>query len=140
MDKIVRTTVPEEQRLGFLPAHVGGYYLGFEKALYNALRDFSCGQYEGGYWEYYSLSNGGWYAAMDSDTTYVIEVPTNGYRGAMSADAAGVFVSLMAINHLLWAVVEENEALARELQTAFYALRDYAAEHEEAAAIFGAID
>lgn len=133
---VTRQQVPENERSEFLPARVGMHYLPFEFYIYDIAGDQS--NYRGGHWEFYSLSNGGWYLAPDSGT-FDVSCP-NGYSGQMSEDAFGIAFSLIAINHLLWQVHRKDPNLGRKLHDAFYALRDYACEHKEAAEILGVID
>jgi hypothetical protein len=64
-----------------------------------------------------------------------VSVDTNGYKGEMSADAAGITVCLFAYSHLSFRY-SENDAFADH----FHLLREFAAEHAEASAIFAAID
>lgn len=139
---IVRTEVPEDERINFLPKHVGGYYLLLEQAMFNCASDI-CDGYEGGFWSYYELSNGGWYLAPDLGSRgneLDVVVASNGYSGQMTDDALGLVVTITIVNHLMWDIHLNDEPMARRLSDTYYLLRDYAAEHPEAAAIYGAID
>lgn len=92
--------------------------------------------YSGGYWDFYGLSNGGFYMALDADERYQVSCP-NYYRGEMSGDALGIAACLCAYSHLSFS----NELpFAKNCARHFFLLRDYAGEHSEAVAIFGAID
>lgn len=137
---IVRTTVAEDDRMNFLPAKTGpGLSIMFEASIYATLAGLTNGQYQGALWEFYNLDNGGWYMAPLLDGSLSLTVETNGYSGMMSDDAAGIVATLFAMNgalhHAPLAVKE-----ARYLTNAYYALKDYACEHAEAAEILGAID
>ena len=55
--------------------------------------------YTGGYWEFYSLSNGGFYMAPDSDKPFKVSC-ANGYEGSLSADAFGVNCCLYSYSDL----------------------------------------
>lgn len=135
--KIRATLVSDEDRPNFLPSRLGQYFLKFEAHLYDLASSQS--NYNGGYWEFYTLDNGGWYLAPKHATGFDVQCP-NYHRGHMSADAFGVAFSLLAINHLLWYAHEKDPECAKQLHTAFYALRDFAADHKEGAEIFGVID
>lgn len=131
--KIQAVVVSENQRLSFLPKYFGNHMFAAEQGIYNTLSKL-CASYHGAYWNYYKLSNGGFYLAPSLDKNLDMVVDSNGYSGTLSADAAGVIVSLYVINHLCW--LEESEPLINR----YYLLRDYAAEHTEADEIFSAID
>jgi hypothetical protein len=133
---IARHKVPEKARSTFLPNLVSVPLMGlFENKVYDFLDKF-CEGYNGGYWEFYRLSNGGGYMAPSiDDTTMKLEIESNGYSGTMSGDAAGIVVTLFALNYLIWRFPH-----ATMLIDHYHALRDYAAEHSESAAIFAAID
>jgi hypothetical protein len=136
-EQIARRMVPEADRIEFLPKHTGSRFLQFEQLVYHFADTQS--DYTGGYWEFYELSNDGWYIAPKLDGALRFECP-NGFAGELSADAAGIALSLLGVNALLWSVHEKDPPLGLKLTEAFYALRDYAAQHQEGAAIFGVID
>jgi Antirestriction protein len=62
-------------------------------------------------------------------------VHTNGFEGSLSADAAGITVCLFAFSHLSFQQPSED-VFSRH----FYALREFALDHQEAPGIFAAID
>lgn len=130
---IERTLVPEEQRLDFLPKHCGKYhYMMFEMTVYSMARRL-CAEYDGGLWQYYELSNKGWYMALDDDRTFRVVWAGNYYEGDMSADAFSITANLYAYNVMFGS---QDELFV----PAYYALREYAAEHAEAKKILAAID
>ena len=91
--------------------------------------------YNGGYWDFYKLSNGGFYMAPDGER-YQVSCP-NYYRGELSGDALGIVSTLCAYSHLSFS---DHVPFAKNCAKQFHLLRDYAGEHSEARAIFGAID
>lgn len=131
--KIKAVVVNENKRLSFLPKYFDNHALTVEQGIYNTLSNL-CSSYRGAFWNYYELSNGGFYLAPSLDENLDMVVDSNGYSGTLSADAAGIIVSLYVINHLCW--LDESELLINR----YYLLRDYAAEHNEADEIFSAID
>lgn len=130
---IKRTQCPDNKRLEFLPRYVGNQYKPYEKAIYDFLSKV-CEDYNGGYWNYYSLSNGGFYMALDTSATLEIEQPNNYYYGIISADAACIAVNLFVLCHFAWTVDEEWFTLC------FHKLRAYALQHKEAKEILKFID
>ena len=120
-------------RLNALPRYFGRRMMTFESAVYDFMHRFAP-DYRGGFWQFYELSNGGFYMAPDRQS-YRICVDTNGYEGVMSADAAGITVCLFACSHLSF-----RETHGQLFAERFHQLREFALDHSEAAAIFAAID
>jgi hypothetical protein len=93
-------------------------------------------KYNGAYWEFYSLSNGGFYMAPSSDKHYQVNCD-NGFEGVLSADAIGITACLYAYSHLSFS---SNAVLAEICVNQYHLLRAFMLEHAEAVAIWGAID
>jgi hypothetical protein len=104
-----------------------------EGRIYDLMREFSA-DYTGGEWAFFELSNGGFYMTPPGECLR-IGISSNGYEGRMTADAAGITVSLFAMSHLSFEY-PSFEIFARH----FHLLRDFALGHAEAAQIFAAID
>jgi hypothetical protein len=135
--KITHDEVPASERLAFFPKFFGSrLMMRAEAMIYGRASDLS-EDYHGGLWAFYRLSNGGFYMAPQSPERLKVEVHSNDYDGEVSADAFGVIVTLFVLGTLCWI---ENEQLREKFSTHFYQLRDYALQHEEAAAILRAID
>ena len=49
--------------------------------------------YNGGYWNFYQLSNGGFFMAPKLDESFEV-IADNGFKGSMSAEALGVTACL----------------------------------------------
>jgi hypothetical protein len=130
---VVAQRVDDSERMMALPRHFGQRLLVFEGAVYEFMRRFAA-DYDGAYWHFYELSNGGFYMAPDGGP-FRLSVDTNGYEGEMSADAAGITVCLFACSHLSFRYSDDEVFSDR-----FHMLREFAAEHVEASAIFSAID
>jgi hypothetical protein len=128
---ITRRLVPESQRLRFFPRIFGTKFLYGERLIYAWARGL-CPDYNGGFWHFYTLDNGGFYVAPDRKDPMRIVVDGNGYDGTMSADAAGIVITLFSLCRM----AEHFESATDH----FHALRDFASEHPEAGAIFAAID
>jgi hypothetical protein len=131
---ILATLVPDTQRLDFLPRHFGRQMMTVEQHLYSRLSELSQ-DYTGGYWNFYDLSNGGCYLAPTAPERLRIVVQGNDFEGTMSADAAGITATLFTLSELSFRFQR-----AEVLGTRFHQLRDFAADHSEAALIFRAID
>ena len=131
--RITAHLIAEDARLDALPRHFGLHILPLEDTVFDFMRRFAT-QYVGGYWDMLDLSNGGFYMRTGSEPVN-FRVPSNGYEGVMSADAAGITVCLFAYSHLSFQFPEEAH-----FSRHFYQLRAYALEHPEASMIFAAID
>lgn len=131
---VIARQVRETARLGFLPRHAGADYLRFERLVYTLMEQVTS-DYEGGLWDFHELSNGGFFMAPATQDRFSMSWPMNGYKGIMSAEAAGIAVCLMVLSGLSF-----ESAAAERMTRKFYALRDYASGHAEAGQIFGFID
>ena len=133
---ITHELIPEVQRADFVDTLFGiAYPLQLEPAVFAFASNLSP-SYHGAYWNMYALSNGGWYMYPDDDDSFDVACP-NGYEGPMSADAFGIVTVLYAFSHLSFIA---NGDAASNYARHYHLLREFAAEHEEAAAIFAAID
>ena len=130
--KIEAYRVSDHARIGTLPRHFGSRMMAFEGKVYDLMGEFVA-DYDGAFWDFYQLSNGGFYMAPKTPPVQ-FSVPTNGFDGRMSADAAGITVCLFALSHLSFDGCDE--VFARH----FHWLRDFALGHAESAKIFAAID
>lgn len=136
MSKITKTQVQEHLRSEFFPNALGSdssLYVKYENLTYAFLEKAST-EYAGGFWDFYNLSNGGFYMAPSTEKTLKMEWLDNYYKGEMSADAAGICMNLMTLNAFAWQISADRFA------PKYQALLDYASEHEEAPAIFRFID
>lgn len=124
--------VPEHARIETLPKHFGRHMLTVERCIYDFMSQFA-GAYWGGYWRFFELSNGGFYMTPP-DEAYDIRVDSNGFRGRMSADAAGITVCLFTYSHLSFKY--PTDTFARH----FHWLRDFALDHPASGIILEAVD
>jgi hypothetical protein len=109
--------------------------LNIEPAIYSVTGNIAS-EYKGAYWEFYSLSNGGFYMAPNSDSSFQVSCD-NGYEGKLSADALGITACLYAYSHLSFT---NNTAFAEICANHYHWLRAFMLEHAEARSILGAID
>jgi len=133
---ITRELVSEQQRANFVEALFGiAFPLQLEPYVFNIAHALS-DQYKGAFWNFYSLSGSGFYMAPDDGHDFNVRCE-NGFEGAMSADAFGIVCSMYAFSHLSFAA---NGEIARVYARHYHALRDFAMEHPEVAAIIAATD
>jgi len=132
---INRILVPEHQRINLIADLIGAYFpLQLEPAIFSFASQLS-EDYSGGYWNFYTLSNGGFYMAPDSTGRFQV-VSLNGHECMMSADALGITSCLFAYSHLSFGQGDFSETCAEH----YHLLREYAFTHAEAGNIFRAID
>ena len=135
---VTASLVAANRRLTFLPSYFGArLMMRGEARVYAWLRRL-CEGYSGGYWHYYTLTNGGFYMAPELSERLRLEVDGNGFSGEMSADAAGIVATLFALGQLA-AEIEGTDA-ADALIDRYHFLREFVDGHAEARAIYQAID
>jgi hypothetical protein len=133
---LTRKTVPENHRLAITAKIFGGHFPTILEPLIYNFTDKMADDYHGGYWEFYTLSNGGFYMAPDSDSLFHITCD-NLFEGNLSAVALGITVCLYAYSHLSFAGVPD---LADTCNNQYHLLRDCVFEHRVLMAIVGATD
>jgi hypothetical protein len=132
---IQRHLVSEEQRSSITADLFGVYFpLQLEPFIFSMASRLS-EDYGGGYWLFYTLDNGGFYMAPDSDGKFQVISP-NGWEGFMSADAFGITVCLFAYSNLSFGSGQFAETCAEQ----YHLLREYMMDHAEARAILAATD
>jgi len=134
---VTSTIVADADRLDFFPTYFGKYFMAGENLLY-VHADRFVQNYQGGYWNFYTLSNGGFFAALDTDKEQHVVIADNYCSERMSAEAAGVTLMLFVLGRLLAARIPENES--DRFIDLYHKLREFALEHAEAQAILTAID
>lgn len=130
---VTAARVAEDVRSVCLPRYFGMECVVVEAWIFNMMARL-CREYDGGYWHYYELSNGGFYMAPDSAESYELAVDGNGFMDRVSADAAGIITCAMVYSHLSFVLRDGRMAAA------FHLLRDYIGAHPEARQIFAALD
>ena len=116
--------VPVRSRLNTLPRHFGRLMMIVEHAVMDVMGELSSA-YEGGYWEFYELSNGGFYMAPTSPERLMLLSQGSGNEGELTADASGIVACLFALNRV-WATYQ-NDDLANH----YHWLLAFAREHAE---------
>lgn len=133
---ITRQQLSIDQRVSHTAALFGVRFpMQFEPYVYTVTSAL-CRAYQGGYWHFYALSNGGFYMAPNSNALYLVACE-NGYAGNLSADALGITASLYTYSHLSFSA---HGVLAETYAQHYHWLRDYMLGHPEAFAILAAID
>ena len=136
LEQVVAYQVPEDERLEHI-AHTFGsrFPLQIEPLIYVLTAELAPA-YDGGFWDFFALSNGGFYMAPSTDETFAV-VCENGFDGTLSAEALGITACLYAYNHLSFS---GNEDLAQMCAEHYHLLREFMIDHPEAGAILAATD
>ena len=92
-----------------------------------------CGDYDGGFWEFYELSNGGFYIAPENGGKMRLVWSGNYFDGEMSPDAAGIVATLYALNVFA-------EQAGPYFSDKYIQLYEFMRLHPEAEVILAAID
>ena len=132
-NRIASAVVPDELRLNVMPRYLGRHYLTGESFVYDWAARL-CRSYEGGVWNFFTLSNGGFYMAPASMGRVHVRWHLNGYSDMMGADAFGIVVTLFALCHLAEKTLDDT------IIERYHQLREFATQHVEAANILRAID
>ena len=136
MTTITCKQIDDEQRANHTAELFGTLFpLSLEPAIY-AITSNLPREYTGGYWQFYELSNGGFYMAPDDDTKFSVTCE-NGFLGTMSADALGITACLYAYSHLSFT---DSPDFAEKCAQQYHLLREFMFEHPEAESILRAID
>jgi hypothetical protein len=131
----INTIVPQSERMSVVDGLFGmAYMLKLEPAVFS-IAEALAESYTGGYWEFHDLSNGGFYMAPNHDTEFAVSCE-NGFEGKLSPDAFGITVCLYAFSELSFG----GDRMAQTCAKQYHLLREFAAKHLEASAIYRAID
>ena len=134
---ITKIEQTDSKRMNFLPKVFGPKLMLIGEATIFGWMASLSEDYKGGLWNFYTLSNGGFYMAPAMNKPLRICVGSNGYEGVLTPDGAGIVATIFALNQLLWT---EDGKERDTLVDQFYQLRDYACQHAEGSQILAAID
>ena len=134
MTTIHRILLNDSERLNYTASHFGDNFpFKIEPFIFDMARRLSS-DYTGGFWNMYELTNGAFYMAPESDTTFNVTC-MNGFAGPLSADAFGLTVTLYSYSNLSFSP-ELSDVCAEH----YHLLREFLFEHPECQAILSAID
>ena len=132
---VTRELVPEVQRLIITEKLFDVHFpLQLEPVIYG-ITERMAEDYDGGYWDFYTLSNEGFYMAPNEDRIFHVKCQ-NMYEGDLSADALGITSCLYAYSNLSFSLTD----MAREYARHYHLLREYMLDHPEVREILGATD
>ncbi|MED7793134.1 antirestriction protein [Klebsiella aerogenes] len=131
--------VEESDRLSFLP-HLFGEDFMLAEAMVYALASRYMPDYQGGFWHFIRLPDGGGYMMPDGDRFLVVN-GENWFDRTVSADAAGIILTLLVLNRRSWTHHDcGNAAMTRLFMQREAQLWDFIDTHPECNAIYAALD
>ncbi|GLR76795.1 hypothetical protein GCM10007855_36700 [Aliivibrio sifiae] len=136
---LTTSIVPVKERFAFLPS-ITKDFLSFEATLFSFAEMFS-ENYQGAYWQFISLSNGGKFLYPELEGS-VRAINTYSHADVtFSSEAYGLCLTLMALSQRN-AIAHRNgdEEENERLYTLYHQVRDYALEHKDAEFILTFID
>ncbi|GAB3656460.1 antirestriction protein [Ramlibacter alkalitolerans] len=125
----------EHERIGHTAGLFGIRYLWVESYAFDTASSL-CPEYDGGLWDFYVISNGGFYIVPAEGAAFQV-VCANGFEGKLSAEAFGITVCLYAYSLLSFS---PDADFAEKCATHYHLLRHYMLSHSEAPRILAAID
>ena len=132
---VTRELVPEDQRLAITEKFFGIHFpMNLEPVIYG-ITEKMAEDYDGGSWDFYNLSNGGFYMAPAGDHVFRVACD-NMFEGDLSAEALGITACLYAYSNLSFA----DGRFARVCACHYHRLREYMMDHPEVRGILGATD
>jgi hypothetical protein len=133
---VTRHLVPEDQRLAVTAGLFGAYFpLAIEPVVFS-ITERMAKDYHGGYWNFYQLSNSGFYVAPEDDQVFAVSCD-NYFTGKLSADALGVVSCMYTFSHLSFS---RDQGFGRLCAEHYHRLRGYMFTHPEVSSILGATD
>lgn len=132
--QITARTIPDDERLSFLPRVLAGKYMLFENTVYG-FADRNSKDYSGGFWTFVELSNGGFFIHPIAPEHFNVSCWGNHFEGRLSADAFGIGLTLFALSHMSF-----EKGAPAILAERYHQLYEFAARHGEAELIFQFID
>ena len=133
---ITRQLVANDQRISHSAGIFGfRFSLCLEPFVYSVTERMAR-DYDGGYWDFYTLSNGGFYMSPSSDSAFRVSCEY-GFEGELSADALGIAACLYTYSNLSFGDTSEFVETCAEQ---YHLLRDFMLGHDEVRSILKVID
>ncbi len=130
---IVATLIEKEREVELLVRHLGPDWLRFEHGAYQCLMR-ACEAYRGGLWDFFELSNGGFYMAPAYTGPMRMRCDSKGFVAIMSPEAAGIYACATTLSTL--EATEGNALPGQKLAQ----LRDFVFQHAERGALSWALE
>ena len=137
---IASRLVPESERMAFVDRLFGIKYVLILEPTVFYFAEILAADNKGGYWDFYELSNGGFYMAPRTDTVFAVSIPC-GREGEMTADALGITACLYTYSNLSFGDDRTGTGAFAETCAKHYCLlREFMYRHSEVQSILRATD
>jgi hypothetical protein len=128
--------VPEARRLTVTAELFGTWFPTRIEPVVFSFAERLSKDYKGGYWDFFTLSNGGFYMAPSGGEQFHV-LCENQFEGDLWADAFGTTICIYAYSNLSFSSPDAFSDICRDH---YYKLREYMLEHPEVREILGATD
>ncbi|MGC1026725.1 antirestriction protein [Pantoea agglomerans] len=126
--------------LRFLPSLFGHDYVQAENNVYLYASRYLA-NYDGTVWDFVQLPGGGGYMKPEGEERYMYSNPYHWTELEISADAAGIIITALVLNHRSWLYDRhDDEELSTHFCQRHRQLMERVKTHPEAAAIFCALN
>ncbi len=127
---ITASMVPQKERLNFYPS-ITRQFLFLEGMVYRFSEQFLT-EYDGGYWEFVTLDNGGKFAYPVMSAPVTLNNPNNYASGEFSSEAAGMCIWLIVLSVCAIVAFEKDDYAEMENFSCHQTcLMEYARAHPE---------
>jgi len=127
------------QRLTFLPDLFGGDFMTSEASVYAYAHRY-CPDYQGGFWQFYRLPDGGGFMVPDVEKLIFCNAD-NWFEQTVSGEVPGIILTALILNHRSWHHSNhDHEELCRHFCRRHEQLMSFADTHTESATIWRALD
>jgi hypothetical protein len=133
---VTRVLVPEDRRLAMTAELFGVWFPTRIEPVVFSFAERASKDYKGGYWDFFSLSNNGFYMAPAGDLPLHV-LCENQFEGDLSAEAFGITACLYAYSNLSFS---GPVAFTDICSDHYYLLRDFVMEHPEVREILSSTD
>ncbi|MFK3663585.1 antirestriction protein [Scandinavium sp. NPDC088450] len=129
----------DAERPGFLPDLFSRDFMLSEATVY-AYAGRYCPEYQGGYWQFYRLPEGGGYMAPDTEIL-TFRNADNGFEQSVSGEVAGIILTALVLNHRSWHHSHnDQEALCHHFCRRYEQLMAFVDSHPQSATVWRALD
>ncbi|MDN7880083.1 antirestriction protein [Burkholderia aenigmatica] len=129
---ITASIVPDDDRLDILLRTFGVQHVQRAEGLVFSWMRRLCQDYNGGYWDYWKTTNGGFFMAPSA--AGAVTLSSNMEDVELSSQAGGIVASLFA-----WGQLCNTTELDEHIEL-YHAVREFAREHAEGQRILALID
>lgn len=129
--EITKELISDSLRLKALPYFFRQGMMLVEPTVFD-LMGKHCKTYSGAYWDFYKLSNGGFFMAPSGQETYALSNADNYADVELSAEAAGIAIALLAYSRLSFT----SSSASHTFSSQYHWVREFARNHPESTQIF----